>query len=65
MRAANKTGNTKAERGGDTSRSSSQGRKLSSGGRPGKKGNPEIDETTHNPVAGSQKIRRIGERRKP
>jgi len=31
---------------GDTSRTSSQGRKLSSGGSLNKKSNPEIDENT-------------------
>jgi hypothetical protein len=37
---------SKAARGGDTSRSSSQGRKLASGGNTGKRGNAEIDEQT-------------------
>lgn len=48
------TGN-KAQRGGDTSRTSSQGRKLASGGKPGKKGNAELDETNNSPVADQKK----------
>lgn len=36
---------------GDTSRTSDQGRKLSSGGTPNKKrGNPDMNEDTKNPV---------------
>lgn len=49
------SGNSKQERGGDTSRSSSQGRKLSSGGDLNKKGNPQQDEGTHSPVKGANK----------
>ena len=49
MKATDK-GNTKEERGGDTSRSSSQGRKLTSGGKQGKRGNPQMNEATHSPV---------------
>jgi hypothetical protein len=37
---------SKAARGGDTSRTSSQGRKLASGGNTGKRGDAEIDEQT-------------------
>jgi hypothetical protein len=37
---------SKAARGGDTSRTSSQGRKAASGGNFDKRGNPEIDEQT-------------------
>jgi hypothetical protein len=45
----NKEGNSKAVRGGDTQRSSSQGQKYSSGGKiPAKqKGSPEKDETNN------------------
>jgi hypothetical protein len=34
------------ERRGDTSRTSDQGRKLSSGGEINKRGNPEVDDNT-------------------
>ena len=46
-------GNSKEERGGDTSRSSSQGRKESSGGQinENKRGNPQIDDDTKAPVS--------------
>jgi hypothetical protein len=64
MQKTNQTGRSKTERGGDTSRSSSQGRKEASGGRTGKRGNPEIDDDTHSPKAGRKKEKRIGERRK-
>lgn len=40
------TADSKAARGGDTSRSSSQGRKTASGGNLNKRGNPQIDEQT-------------------
>jgi hypothetical protein len=40
---------------GDTGRTSSQGRKLSSGGNLNKRGDPEIDENTKAPKAGSKK----------
>ena len=45
MKNEKPVGNTKAARGGDTSRSSSQGRKQSSGGqvKNTRKGNPQID----------------------
>lgn len=42
--------NNKAQREGDTSRTSNQGRKLASGGNPNKKGTPEIEEVTKTPV---------------
>lgn len=47
-----KKGNSKEERGGDTSRSSSQGRKASSGGKiqKARRGNPEINEETKTSV---------------
>jgi hypothetical protein len=53
MQKQTQKGSTKQERGGDTTRSSSQGRKLSSGGDIGRKqkGNPEQDETTKSPKA--------------
>jgi hypothetical protein len=55
---------SKAARKGDTGRTSSQGRKLSSGGDPSKKGNPEIDENTKNPKAESKKTKdRVARRR--
>ena len=44
---------SKAARGGDTSRTSSQGRKLSSGGNPDKRGNKEKEEVGR----GGRKIR--------
>jgi hypothetical protein len=46
-------GSSKAERGGDTSRSSSQGRKASSGGeiKHNRKGNPQLDDDTKAPVS--------------
>src|SRR5688572_16092022 len=65
MAQKTRPGNSKAERGGDTTRSSSQGRKLSSGGNTNKKGNPEVDDATHSPVAGKGKEKRIGEKRRP
>ena len=46
---------SKAARKGDTGRTSSQGRKLSSGGDRLKKGDPEIDENTKAPKAESKK----------
>ena len=46
---------SKAQRGGDTGRTSSQGRKLASGGGPGHKGNAEMDDTNNSPVAGKKK----------
>lgn len=47
-----KKGNTKAKRGGDTTRSSSQGRKLSTGGdvQQVKRGDPETNDDTKNTV---------------
>ena len=41
---------SKGGRKGNTSRTSSQGRKFSSGPRKNKKGNPDINENTKNPV---------------
>ncbi|MBC7948888.1 MAG: hypothetical protein H7Y42_13445 [Chitinophagaceae bacterium] len=49
---------SKAQRGGDTSRSSSQGRKASSGGSATRRGNPQIDEATKAPTAGAKKARK-------
>lgn len=40
---------SKAARGGDTSRTSNQGRKTSSGGSLDKRGDPQIDEQTKSP----------------
>ena len=53
MRNKQNPANTKAARGGDTSRSSSQGRKSSSGGeiKRARKGNPEIDENSKSEVS--------------
>ena len=48
--------NQNKERRGDTSRTSSQGRKLSSGGDINKKGSPEIDESAKS-VKTEMKIR--------
>jgi hypothetical protein len=64
MQKTNQSGASKAERGGDTSRTSNQGRKEASGGRKGARGNPEIDEATHSPKSGQNKERKIGEKRK-
>jgi hypothetical protein len=55
LMAQTRNGKTKAARGGDTSRSSSQGRKLSSGGKSPRRGNPEIDDQTHSPKAVSKR----------
>jgi hypothetical protein len=55
MQKQTKSSASKAERKGDTGRTSSQGRKLSSGGNPKKKGDPEIDENTKNLKSGSKK----------
>ncbi len=41
---------SKKTRKGDTSRTSSQGRKLSSGPKNNKKGDPDINEDTKNPI---------------
>jgi hypothetical protein len=41
---------SKRGRKGNTSRTSSQGRKLSSGPKKNKKGNPDINENTKSPV---------------
>lgn len=51
------TRGSKAERGGDTSRTSSQGRKLSSGGeiQNDRKGDPEIDDDSKVPVTEKNK----------
>ena len=65
MEKKEQSGTSKAARGGDTSRSSSQGRKLSSGGHADRKGDPEMDDATHSPKAGINKVKRIGERKKP
>lgn len=46
---------SKAERKGDTGRTSSQGRKLSSGGTPDKKGDSQMEENTKSPKARSKK----------
>ena len=43
---------------GDTNRTSSQGRKLSSGPKNNKKGNPDINEDTKNPVKDEKPKRR-------
>lgn len=45
----------KAKRGGDTGRTSSQGRKLASGGNLTKRGEPEIDEASKSPKAGQKR----------
>ena len=58
-------GESKAERGGDTSRSSSQGRKVSSGRNAKKRGNPQINEETHNPKSGENIEKNIEETPKP
>lgn len=46
---------TSKTRKGDTSRTSSQGRKLASGGNINDKGDPEQDEATKSPKAGPAK----------
>ncbi|HJS54085.1 MAG TPA: hypothetical protein VJ765_06055 [Chitinophagaceae bacterium] len=52
---------SKQTRKGDTSRTSSQGRKLSSGPKKNKKGDPDINEDTKNQV----KIEKPNRRRVP
>ena len=47
---ANKKPVADKTRKGDTSRTSSQGRKISSGGEIQKKGDPEIEESSKTPV---------------
>jgi hypothetical protein len=49
-----KKNTTSKERRGDTSRTSSQGRKLASGGDPDQRGNPEINEDTKSEVRESR-----------
>jgi hypothetical protein len=52
MQKKQSRGTNKSQRGGDTSRTSSQGRKLASGGNTAdKRGNEEIDENTKSPKA--------------
>jgi hypothetical protein len=63
MKAKNQTGRNKAEHGGNTTRTSSQGRKTALGGNTGKRGNPEMDDATHSPKAGQKKVKRIGEKK--
>ena len=58
MPKQNQPGNNKTQRKGDTSRTSSQGRKQASGGNPDKKGTPEIDEATKTPVTELKKVNR-------
>ena len=58
----NENANSKQERGGDTSRTSSQGRKLSSGGNLDKKGDPQQDEATHSPVKGAKNKKPVDKR---
>jgi hypothetical protein len=48
----------KTARKGDTGRTSSQGRKLSTGGEIKKKGSPELDENTKSPKADLKKASR-------
>ena len=55
---------SKPARKGDTGRTSSQGRKLSSGGDLMKKGDPEIDENTKAPKAESKKTNSKAARRR-
>lgn len=50
---------SKQSRKGDTSRTSSQGRKLSSGPKSNKKGSPDMNEDTKNPIKEEQKKKRI------
>ena len=55
MQKQTKPATSKAARIGDTGRTSSQGRKLSTGGEINKKGNPELDENTKSPKADLKK----------
>jgi hypothetical protein len=57
MQKQTQSATSKAARKGDTARTSSQGRKLSSGGDPLRKGNPEIDENTKKPKTESNKTK--------
>ena len=50
-----KKNTTSKERKGDTSRTSSQGRKLSSGSDLSKRGDPERDENTKNEISESRR----------
>jgi hypothetical protein len=50
--------NASKPRKGDTSRTSNQGRKFSSGGDAGKRGDPHVDENTKATAAESKKPRR-------
>ena len=52
----NEQKSSKTQRGGDTSRSSSQGRKLSSGGEVEGKGKKVINDSGKNPKQGTGKI---------
>ena len=56
-----KTAGSKKSRKGDTSRTSNQGRKLSSGPKTDKKGSPDINEDTKNAV----KAEKPGKKRIP
>jgi hypothetical protein len=53
-----KTAGSKKSRKGDTSRTSNQGRKLSSGPKTDKKGSPDINEDTKNPIKGEKPRRK-------
>lgn len=64
MQKQTQPASSKAARKGDTARTSSQGRKLSSGGDLLKKGNPEKDENTKNPKSESKKIKERSARRR-
>jgi hypothetical protein len=63
MQQKSSTGTSKAARGGDTGRTSSQGRKESSGGLRDQRGNPQIDEASHSPKSGQKKASRKEEKR--
>ena len=54
---------SKTARKGDTGRTSSQGRKLSSGGTLDKKGDPEMDENTKSPKTATNKTQKPVARR--
>ena len=55
MEKQNNKGDSKAARGGDTGRTSSQGRKLASGGNSEKRGDPAMDESTKSPKKQAKK----------
>jgi hypothetical protein len=50
--------NTNKTRQGDTGRTSNQGRKFATGGNPGKRGDPQLDENSKASAAETKKPRK-------